>query len=86
MIEVGVDAPPEPREKVDRNGAIGKFIRHLRKQAKLTQAELAELVGVERTSITNIESGIQALTPNKLNAIADALGYTVHVTFRKKKK
>jgi transcriptional regulator with XRE-family HTH domain len=38
---------------------IGDRIRQGRKELKLTQAELAQRMGFERTSITNIESGKQ---------------------------
>ncbi|WP_165948141.1 helix-turn-helix transcriptional regulator [Burkholderia pyrrocinia] len=41
---------------------IGSKVRDLRENAaggRKTQAELAELVGLERTSITNIEKGVQ---------------------------
>lgn len=51
--------------------------------AGLTQAELAARVGLERTSITNIEGGRQVLTATTINAIAAALGYRVEVRFVK---
>ena len=38
---------------------VGERIRDHRKRSKLTQARLAELLGLERTSITNIEKGLQ---------------------------
>lgn len=70
---------------VDKSNGLGKMIRVLRKQAHMTQAELASGAGLERTSITNIETGRQTLNVQTVNAIANALGYTVHVTFRRKK-
>src|SRR5262245_59019840 len=53
----------DPRE-LDENllyQAIGRRIRDLRltRSPKLTQGRLAELLGVERTSVTNIEKGVQ---------------------------
>lgn len=39
--------------------SIGVNIRRYRKQAKLTQEELAKLVGVGRTSVTQWENGEQ---------------------------
>ena len=68
------------------SNGIGKHIRALRKMQHLTQAELGAKCGLERTSITNIEMGRQALTTNSINAIAEALGYKVHVTFRRKER
>lgn len=38
---------------------IGKRLKHLRLDVKMTQSQLAEKIGVLRTSITNIESGKQ---------------------------
>jgi len=37
--------------------SIGQAIRHYRKQAGLSQAELAELVGVDRTYLSRLEQG-----------------------------
>lgn len=65
--------------------SLGPTIKALRKMAGLTQAQLAAKAGLERTSITNIERGNQILTERTMNAIAEALGYTAHVTFRRKK-
>jgi transcriptional regulator with XRE-family HTH domain len=65
--------------------AVGRMIRILRKQAGLTQQELANRVGMERTSICNIELGHQILTEKSIVAIADALGYEIHVTFKRKR-
>lgn len=38
---------------------VGERLKRLRQQTGITQAELADSVGVLRTSITNIESGRQ---------------------------
>ena len=65
--------------------SLGPTIKAMRKMAGLTQAQLATKAGLERTSITNIERGNQILTERTMNAIAEALGYTAHVTFRRKK-
>lgn len=47
----------------------------------MTQAQVAQRAGLQRTSITNIERGNQTLTEPTLNAIAGALGYKVKVAF-----
>jgi transcriptional regulator with XRE-family HTH domain len=65
----------------DKNNGLGQIIKALRKMRGMTQAELAVRVGLERTSITNIERGNQALTTLTINAIAAALGYEVRVQF-----
>lgn len=38
---------------------VGERLRKLRTRERLTQAELAAQIGLERTSITNIEKGVQ---------------------------
>lgn len=62
---------------------LGTKIKTLRNQAGLTQKQLAEQVGLERTSITNIEAGNQKLHVDSLTAIAAALGYRMVFKFEK---
>jgi transcriptional regulator with XRE-family HTH domain len=56
---------------------LGGRLRELREGAggrrKLTQAELAQLVGLERTSITNIEKGAQKVPLHILYRLCGAL-------------
>lgn len=52
---------------------IGAAIRARRDRAGLTQAALAELTGLKRTTVTNIESGGQAITLVQLREVAKAL-------------
>jgi transcriptional regulator with XRE-family HTH domain len=60
---------------------VGKNIRTARKQANLTQDELAHLMGLTRTSITNIEKGIQRSTLHVYYAIAECLDVPVYMIF-----
>ncbi len=48
-------------------------IRELRKQAGMTQAQLAQAVGVGQSDISRIESGQRQVTVPQLCAIAMAL-------------
>ncbi|WP_082572242.1 helix-turn-helix domain-containing protein [Variovorax sp. Root434] len=60
--------------------AIGRRIRQLRMSqagATMTQAELASLVGLERTSITNIEKGNQKVSLHALYRICEVLKVSV---------
>lgn len=62
--------------------ALGKNIRDLRatKQGAnglLTQAELAKYVGLERTSITNLEKGSQKVPLHVLYAVCNTLDVDV---------
>ncbi len=54
------------------NAALGESIRRHRDQ-RMTQAELAQRVGLSRTSVTNIECGRQRLLVDQLVDIAAAL-------------
>jgi transcriptional regulator with XRE-family HTH domain len=62
---------------------LGPTLRALRKMRKLTQGELAARVGLERTSITNIELGNQPITDVLVERIASVLGYRVVVRFER---
>jgi transcriptional regulator with XRE-family HTH domain len=61
------------RDKLYRE--IGRRIRAIREECnpKLTQSELADKLGVERTSITNIEQGTQRATLHLLYSLAQRL-------------
>jgi transcriptional regulator with XRE-family HTH domain len=52
---------------------VGQLIRKAREEHGLTQAQLASLVSLTRTSITNIEHGRQKLSLHTVYEIADAL-------------
>lgn len=60
---------------------LGPTIKALRKLRGMTQEQLALRVGMQRTSITNIELGNQIVTETSLAAIAKALGYQVKIRF-----
>lgn len=57
---------------------IGERIQIARKACDLSQQELADVVGLTRTSISNIESGKQHLTIHTLFDIAAMLEISVH--------
>lgn len=58
---------------VDMYAQIGAEIRRRREGLGLSQAQLAEKIGVGRTSITMIERGSQAILVHQLLDIAKAL-------------
>lgn len=58
--------------------AIGVRIRIAREECKMTQAELADMIGLTRTSVTNIEAGRQKYNIEMLYAISAALGASVY--------
>ena len=72
------DGVPDPLYE-----AFGRLVRKHRengkKENRLTQDRLGALVGLSRTSITNIEKGRQHVSLHQLYRIADALGVTPDV-------
>lgn len=52
----------------------GSKIRAARERACLTQGQLAELIGVDRTSVTKWEGGEKSPRPQHFRALCEALG------------
>ncbi|HCX48494.1 MAG TPA: hypothetical protein DG757_05550 [Bacillus sp. (in: Bacteria)] len=61
---------------------LGKNIRHLRKQKKLSRAKLAEILGVNPRMITTYETGNSEPRINKLIVLSDTLGVTIDQLIR----
>ncbi len=55
---------------------FGRRLRSARLEADLTQREVAQRVGLQRTSITNIERGTQHISLHQLFQLASAVGVT----------
>lgn len=55
---------------------LGKRIKELRKNKKLTQEQVAEFIGIEPASISNIENGKYYPTAENLEKIIKILGTT----------
>lgn len=58
---------------------MGLRIAALRKLAGLSQEQLAERAGLQRTHISRIEAGKYAVTLETVQAIAEAFGMTVDI-------
>ena len=56
---------------------IGERIASARTRAGLTQAQLAELVGVSQTSLSRWESGEMSLNAKRLEKLATALEVSI---------
>ena len=65
--------------KDEFNTRIGQRIAQLRKLAGLSQEQLSELAGLQRTHVSRIEAGKYDVTGWVLQAIAEALGMTVGI-------
>lgn len=66
-----------------KKNTLGPAFKALRKMRRITQAELAAAVGLQRTSITNIEKQIQPVSDVMAAKIAAALGYRITVKFER---
>lgn len=64
-------------QKQQTRERIGQRIAALRSVAGLTQAQLADRAGMQRSHISRIEAGSLAVTLESIEAIAQALGMTV---------
>jgi len=66
-------------QKQQTRDRIGLRIMALRKLAGLTQEQLSERAGLQRSHIAKIERGKYAVTFETIQAIAEALGMTVDI-------
>ena len=66
-------------QKQQTRERIGQRIAALRSVAGLTQAQLADKAGMQRSHISRIEAGSLAVTLESIEAIAQALGMTVDI-------
>jgi len=65
-----------PRKKKNHNGLglrVGQNIKTARNRNGITQAQLAEIIGVEVETISRIETGAQLPSLDRLQEIATAL-------------
>jgi transcriptional regulator with XRE-family HTH domain len=66
-------------QKQTTRDRIGQRIAALRKLAGLSQEQLSERAGLQRTHISRIEAGKYAVTLETIQAIAEALDMTVDI-------
>ena len=59
---------------------LGAALRHARKRAGLTQAELGEFAGIDRFAVAAIERGHATTQLRRLFALLDAVGLDLVVT------
>ena len=60
---------------------FGQRIRALRKERGLSQEQLAELSGLDRTYISGIERGLRNVALRNIEALAQALGVSIAELF-----
>ena len=57
MRNLGIKMSLNKQEKTNKKALLGKRLRDLRKQKGYNQEELAEIINVDPTTISNIENG-----------------------------
>ena len=62
---------------------VGQDIRAARRDARLTQQQLAGMIGTSRSSLANLEAGNQEITVTRLAALAEALKLDIADLIRK---
>ncbi|MDR1213348.1 MAG: helix-turn-helix domain-containing protein [Propionibacteriaceae bacterium] len=80
-----VPGRPEPLAESDSAeeqalASMGRMIRDIRRTAKLTQAQLAQRVGLTPVDISAMERGKVAPTPDTLARIATATGHRLRIS------
>ena len=65
-----------PRHHDDCLTWFGRRVRLLRQQLSLSQEELAQRAGIDRTYVGGVERGERNLSLLNVNRLADALGVT----------
>src|SRR4051794_13127781 len=65
------------RHDKESNALFGRNLKRLREAKGMTATELAESIGLTRSSITNMEAGRQATTWTTLLILADVLGVSL---------
>lgn len=65
--------------------SVAELFKGIRKRNKINQATWSELTGLSRTSIVNIEQGIQSDYVGYINKWLEKTGYEVVLKVRKKK-
>lgn len=80
-IDEGIGAPGTEKRRAAEELAIAEFNAQLlldaRKEAKVTQSELAERVGVDKAYISRVERGLVVPSMTTFAKIAAALGFAV---------
>ena len=66
----------------DIRRTLGQTVRTIRQRANLSQEELANRAGLDRTYIGGIERGERNPTVMSLKTIADALEISLHELFK----
>ena len=67
-------------------GVIGENVKKYREKAHLTQADLAEKIGIGTASVSRIERGEKRMRIETLHSLANALNISVGLLFYRNNK
>ena len=67
---------------MEKNVLLGKNIKHLRKKAHLGQQQLADNLGVSRSTLTCWENGIRTPKISKIVEIANFFGVNMDIIYK----
>jgi transcriptional regulator with XRE-family HTH domain len=72
------------KNNIEERKRIGKEIAELRLKNKLSQEQLASILGIQQQSVSRIELGLFSVGFDTLQRIAEVLNSDVKITERKK--
>lgn len=64
---------------MNHRGRIGESIAQIRKERGLTQEQLSEMTGLDRTNIAKIEKGKYNVSIDILNKVCVSLGAKINI-------
>ena len=64
-------------DKIKFDVALGRSLRKVRKQQKVTQLKLSKLIGIDEKQVSRYEYGDCGLSVHRLNVICKALGVNI---------
>jgi len=77
-----VSGVPRSTEDADEHrAAFGRRLRELRQRAGMTQQALADVVGIDRSFISDVETGRHSIAVDRAYAVAAALGVSINDLF-----
>lgn len=86
IFYIPVDNKKITEKLMDLKKFLGKRIRETRKARKLTQERVAELIGIETPSLSNIENGKYYPTAENLEKILKVLNISAEELFHIEEK
>lgn len=72
------------QQLIDSLKQLGRVIRKMRENEKLSQLELAQKCGMAQNRLSDIEAGATNVTVETLIKIANAFKITLDITFSKR--